>query len=129
MFRKNIRNFMRSWRNVIFHFNLLNIPDGFEVEDSILYIYPETENVEFSISYIRGHDYICFDLIQHIDTPITLYEKNIANVEEYYLNKITFYIFNNSDYTMATWIVDPIEYSLTTNLSIDELKQILDSDF
>lgn len=102
-----------------------NIPEGFEVDDSVLYIYPESGNVEFTVSYVLDHNYICFDLIQHNEVPIASYEKDMSNVETFKSNGITYYIFDNVGDIVSVWNIENIEYSLMTNLSINELKQIL----
>lgn len=102
-----------------------NIPEGFEVDDLLLYVYPDPGNIEFSILYIRDNDYIGFELVQNVNTPISMYEKDTQNVEIYMDDGVTHYIFDNKSNTLAVWTSGNIEYSLATNLSVDELKEII----
>lgn len=56
------------------------------------------------------------------------YEKDVGTVEVYTSGKRSFYIFANfRDTTWATWSEGDIEESIRGNLSVDEIKNIIDS--
>lgn len=101
------------------------IPKDFEAGDPLLYIDPETEALEFSISYTQNHDYIIFQIAQDGEQFDTFYEKDSSNLEIYAYNGITHYIFNNIDNTAAVWNIEDLEYSLFTNFSANEMKELI----
>lgn len=55
------------------------------------------------------------------------YEKNSGSVEEYYSNGIPHYLMGNLEQSSATWRNDSVECSIHGYLSIDQLKQMIDS--
>ena len=111
-------------RNLSLYFPRMT--EGFEVVDSQLYINPATDNVEFSILYVQGADYIGFDLVQSVN-PTTIYEKDATDVEKYQYSGVTHYIFNNITNPVAVWNVDSITYSVTTNMASINMEELIQS--
>lgn len=103
------------------------VPEGFEAQDSLLFIDPDTENITFTVTYMRGFDYIIFSIGQSNEPSVMLYEKDSEHVNPYEYDGTIHYIFNNSDSATVVWNIDNLEYSLLTNLSADELKEIIQS--
>lgn len=103
------------------------IPEGFEVADSLLYIVPTTKNVEFLIAYTRGNDAIKFEVVQFDERPKTVHEKDKDDPEEYKYNNIIHYLFENAGKKAAVWVIDNLEYSLSTNSNTVNLKQLIQS--
>lgn len=101
------------------------IPEGFEVDTKVLYVFPRSNNVSFSISYRCGDDYIGFNLIQDDNRPIATYEKDYYKVGSYILDDIEYYVFNNNKNFVIAWNVGILEYSVTSNLSQEEIKEIV----
>ena len=64
---------------------------------------------------------------QNIETPEKIYEKDDSPVEEYLYNGVMHYLFTNLDNQVAVWIVGDLEYSISTTLSKDELKELVQS--
>lgn len=64
---------------------------------------------------------------QILDGPPLNIEKNENLVEVYITNDIAYYIFSNHDRIRAVWVVDEFECLITGNISIDELKEMIDS--
>lgn len=111
-----------------FQFSVPEFPEGFEPEEPFLYIDPTTGNIDFSIMYMRGKDYISFDIIQNEGLSSTKYEKNSSDVEQYMCAGIIHYIFNNYDGTMiTTWVNNSLEYCISTNSKSIEIKQVIQS--
>lgn len=104
--------------------------------------YPEgttiTKTDEFSLSDQHSIDAI-FDLNGNsfvfsvtiygtiTENPTSLYEKNDSVPEEYYVNHIPHYIFDNVERTVAAWWNGNVECSIVGSLTRDELKQMLTS--
>lgn len=103
------------------------MPEGFEVADSLVYIDPKTNNVEFGIAYTRESDTIKFEVIQFNERPQTVHEKNNGDPEEYEYNGISHYLFGNSSNKVAVWVIDSLEYSLSINSNTVNMKQLIQS--
>ena len=105
-------------------------PEGFEAKppevqstkaSDILscYFFGENEG-HFEIKITRYHD------PSKMKTP--LYEKDDAFVEEYVSGGRVFYIFSNLESVTATWSDgEALTMSISGNISVDELKNMIDS--
>lgn len=114
-------------RGLPFHAPVM--PEGFEVAENLVYIRPDTNNVEFGIAYMRENDMIKFEVIQFDEQPQTVHEKDNGNPEEYYYNNICHYMFENAGHKVkvAVWVIGNIEYSLSTTSDTVSLKQLIES--
>ena len=69
--------------------------------------------------------------IEHFNTAndvgLTTYEKDDGTVEPYTSGSKTFYLFSNINSTMATWSSDHVVITISGNISVDEIKSIIDS--
>jgi len=101
------------------------IPEGFEVDTKVLYISPKTDNVVFSIAYVHGNDHITFELIQSDGESPKMYEKDYHTVDSFNRDSIEYYVFNNNGDTIITWSSGILECSVTSNLSQEEIKEIV----
>ena len=102
------------------------IPNGFQIVESDLYIPAEFDRVDFTMWYVNGNDEIEFNILLQ-ENSNRIYEKDEQEVEIYVPKNVNYYIFSNNGQNMAAWHTDRLEYSLSTTLSISELKAILDS--
>ena len=102
------------------------IPEGFQVEESTLYIQPEFDGLDFSVWYTNRNDNIIFGILYNAEASRT-YEKDQQDVELYKSMGVEYYIFSNNGGNVAAWYTDGLEYSLSTTISVSELKTILDS--
>ena len=103
------------------------IPEGFELVDNFLYVSEQDGGLNYSNCYLRESDMIGLAVNQNIETPEKIYEKDDSPVEEYLYNGVTHYLFTNLDNQVAVWIVGDLEYSISTTLSKDELKELVQS--
>ncbi len=103
------------------------IPDGFQAEGTEFLTAPGVQSVYFSIYYDNGSDFLSFDLSWNTNISNTLFEKDGENVENYSCNGIDYYIFTNNNQIVAAWYMSDCEYSLSTTLSFQDLKQIINS--
>lgn len=103
------------------------VPKEFEAQDSLCYIDPVTDNVEFSVGYLRGTEYIGVDMIQYAARPTTKYEKDSNDVEKYIYNDIVHHIFSNNANTTAVWRIGEIECCITTNSDSVNIKELIQS--
>lgn len=103
------------------------VPKEFEAQDSLCYIDPVIDNVEFSVGYLRGTEYIGVDMIQYDARPATEYEKDSDDVEEYIYNDIVHYIFSNNANMTAVWLMGEVQYCITTNSDSVNIKELIQS--
>lgn len=115
--------------------NIESIPDElmiyispFIIENYIfteaLYI-KDGESFHFNIRFVKNND-INLSLIITKSINKTV-EKDNDYFEEYEKDGVIYSIFKNLDYNRALWIKDGILYDLNINLSLDEVKEIIDN--
>ena len=102
------------------------IPDGFQVEETGLYLQPEFNMLDFYVWYKNGNNDVVFSILCDEESS-GMYEKDQKDVEVYESMGLEYYIFSNNGQNVAAWYADRLEYSLSTTGSISELKTILDS--
>ena len=102
------------------------IPNGFQIVESDLYIPAEFDRVDFTMWYLNGNDEIEFNILLQ-ENSNRIYEKDEQEVEIYVPKNVNYYIFSNNGQNVAAWHTDRLDYSLSTTLSVSELKAILDS--
>lgn len=102
------------------------IPDGFQVEETDLYLQPEFNMLDFYVWYKNGNNDVVFSILCNEESS-GMYEKDQKDVEVYESMGLEYYIFSNNGQNVAAWYADRLEYSLSTTGSISELKTILDS--
>ena len=112
-------------RNLPFYFP--EIPVEFELSNSALYVSTTDGSLVYGNTYLHDSDVIGFDIIQNTGEPLSVYEKDEDLVEEYQYNGITHYLFSNLDNQVAVWSAGDLEYSISTTLSKDMLKELLQS--
>lgn len=109
-------------------FCYMKAPEGFEVCDTSLYVFPHSDMVFFDIMYSKDEHFVSFFLTQTDGTSSMIYEKDDTEVETFVYNGIVHYIFHNvTNYTSAWMDSNDIEYSVSTTGSLDELKGLIRS--
>lgn len=104
-------------------------PDGFQMEEPDFSYGDAWDfiNIGFENSN-QSFFCICITKYHATETPGSkTFEKDKKPVEEYTSNGKTFYIFSNIDIMTATWSNGVIVEEISGNLTIDELKHIIDS--
>ena len=89
-------------------------------------IIPEFNIIDFTVWYMNRNDEIAFGVLLSDNTNST-FEKDNGDVEIFEVDGFDHYIFTNNGKNVAVWHSDNLEYSLSTTLSISELKIILES--
>jgi len=83
------------------------------------------EGFIFLIAY-SGHPdiYLTLNVNNSINTTI---EKDDEHFEEYIVSGITYTLYKNLDYYKALWLNDGLLFDMSVNLSLDEVKKIIDN--
>ena len=100
-------------------------PDGYELADITAEQSP-TKKVYRAI-YKKGENVLRITVQDYADRDPVYVEQSDGLVEKYVVSGITYYIFANHDNVKAVWIVDSYECYISGNVTIDELKQMIDS--
>lgn len=101
------------------------VPHGFDLVDITVEQTPLQK--KYVAKYIFGEQILRIT-VQDYSNKIPLYvEQSEGLIEEYKVLGITYYLFSNHDNVKAVWIVDSCECYISGNVTIEELKQMIDS--
>ena len=83
---------------------------------------------EFYVAqYINGDREIFIRIENHLIDDFLKIETNQAFSEVYSVGNQDYYIFTNNSQNQAIWVCDSYECTISGNLSIDEIKKMIDS--
>ena len=77
--------------------------------------------------YTNGGQELRITVQDYLDEVPVYVEQSDGLVEEYKVSGITYYLLENNKRTQAVWIVDSFECSILGDLTIEELKLMIDS--
>ena len=100
-------------------------PSGYELVDINVEIMPL--QTAYKAIYTNGEQDIRITVQDYLDEIPVYVEQSDGLVEEYEVAGVTYYLFENYDAVKAVWIVDSYECYISGNVTIDELKQMIDS--
>lgn len=107
---------------------LPDVPAGFVKGEPTCFSDDERERFQYAVYYTRGDDTILFTAIKGTGRP-AVYEKNDEGMTVLGIGGTEFYIFQNSGKSVAVWVMDNLDCSLTTNLEIGPLREILTNSY
>lgn len=81
----------------------------------------------FRAIYTKGEQTLRIAIQDHLDKDPIYVEQSEGLVEEYVVSGITYYLFENNKRAQAVWLVNSFECRITGELTIDELKMMIDS--
>lgn len=103
------------------------MPDSYSLILIEVQQFPEMGKIDYTAFYKNESKAISMHIIQREREMSRQFETDESLLEEYEVNGIVHYIFRNNDRLLAAWYVDMLECSLQVELSIDELKTLIDS--
>ena len=101
------------------------IPGGFILESFKRDVTPAQET--YLARYINGDKKFSIRVQNYLDKDFLKVESNQDYSEIYSVGKQDYYIFNNNKQNQAIWIVGSYECTISGNLSIEEIKLMIDS--
>lgn len=104
---------------------LPTVPDGFVMGEPVVFEDDVSGGIEYCVSYNSDNDYITFSAVEQYDDNISKYQKDFEDVNLIDINGQIYYVFMNNDYVSAAWRISMLECYITTNLSVDELNDII----
>ena len=100
-------------------------PEGYELVDIVVDHSPL--QTAYRAKYVNGEQILRITVQEYLDKGPSLVEQSDGLVEEYEASGITYYLFKNNKRTQAVWIIDSFECHILGELTIDELKLMIDS--
>jgi len=90
-------------------------------------VFNSPREVSISVKYENGDTDIRITIRQLIGSTPQEIEKSEDTVLAYDVNGITYYILNNHDELKAIWVVENFECFISGNITVEEMKAIIDS--
>ena len=108
------------------------IPEGFELEKVITNEFVLSGKTELRIHYKNGQTRELITFTYNVYNSIasgtmTAFEKDANALEEYFVGDVTHYIFENLGKYIAVWNQNNIECAISGDVSLTELKVMLNS--
>ena len=108
------------------------IPEGFELEKVITNEFVLSGKTELRIHYKNGQTRELITFTYNVYNSIasgtmTAFEKDVNALEEYFVGDVTHYIFENLGKYIAVWNQNNIECAISGDVSLTELKEMLNS--
>ena len=101
------------------------IPDGYEIVDVIVERSPIKET--YKARYVNAEKEIIITVCDHIKQSPVYVEQSEGLVEEHTALGITYYLFTDINVVKATWINGSCECSIVGDVTINDLKIMIDS--
>lgn len=122
-------NHIGSWIEKIESW-LLITPSDFTMGVPDVLIDQTSGAIMYSVQYQSDEDTISFDAItQSIGNTESLFEKDNTAVNEVMVKNVPVYLFSNNGESIAAWYVDEIEFSISTNLDIESLENLVRNSY
>ena len=108
------------------------IPEGFELEKVITNEFVLSGKTELRIHYKNGQTRELITFTYNVYNSIasgtmTAFEKDANALEEYFVGDVTHYLFENLGKYIAVWNQNNIECAISGDVSLTELKEMLNS--
>ena len=101
------------------------IPVGYVLTDISIEETPFRKT--YNAIYHKGQCSLRISIFEHINTDPEYVEQGEGLIETYESSGITYYLFYNKSNTLAVWINGPFECQILGQLTISELKTMIDS--
>ena len=100
-------------------------PNGYELVDIVVEHSPL--QTAYKAKYINGEKSIIITIQDYLDNKPFYVEQSDGLIEEYEVSGITYYLFSDIDLMKAKWIIGSYECDIIGNITIDELKMMINS--
>lgn len=101
------------------------VPTGYELSDIAVEITPK--NRMYRAIYSYDNNSLTIVVRDYLDKIPVYAEQSDGLVGEYEASGITYYLFENNEQARAVWILDSYECYISGDITIDELKMMIDS--
>ena len=101
------------------------IPDGY-IMTAITVDRSPLQTV-YKAKYTHGEQVLRITVQDYLDEIPVYVEQSDGLIEEYEVSGITYYLFENYEYSRAVWLYESYECDISGEVTIDELKKMIDS--
>lgn len=101
------------------------IPEGYELAEVKVDISPVQER--FLAIYLKNEQMLKVQIKRHLNEDPQQIEQSDTLIEEYESDGVVYYFFDNVELLRAAWSVENFECYISGELTIDEMKHIVDS--
>ena len=101
------------------------IPDGYDLVDINVECKPL--QIAYRAKYTKGEQDLIITVQDYLDGIPVYVEQSEGLVEEYEVAGVTYYLFENHEFSRAVWLYDSYECDISGEVTIDELKKMIDS--
>jgi len=101
------------------------IPDGFSLSNITLNQTPLRNT--YTAIYTNGEKNLKITVRDHLKQGPSYMEQSSGAAEEYQAQGITYYLFANLEGNRAAWLYESYECDISGDVTIEELKQMIDS--
>ena len=101
------------------------VPKGFDL--TVVKVERTPQKNIYMAKYSKGEKMLRITVQDYFDRNPVYVEQSEGLIEEYEVSGVTYYLFSNYDNVKAVWIVDSCECYISGNVTIEELKQMIDS--
>lgn len=104
---------------------LPTVPDGFVMGEPEVFEDYATDSFEYWVTYSNGDKFITFSAVEQPEENVSKYQKDHQDVSIIDIDGQIFYVFMNNDYASSAWKISNIECNINTNLTLEDLTQII----
>lgn len=101
------------------------LPDGYKHKDIVVMESPKTRSIH--TIYENNNVELIISIRQTIGIPAHQVEKNEGLLEIYAVNGVEYFIFSNTENLQAAWNIGEIECIIGGNITLGEMKKMIDS--
>ena len=101
------------------------IPDGYKLVRIIVQRNPVQKT--YRAQYASGESELIITVREYLDGKPHYVEQSAGLVEEYEVAEVTYYLFENYEIVRAVWLYDSYECDISGEVTIDEIKKMIDS--
>ena len=81
----------------------------------------------YTAKYTNGEKVLRITVRDYLDQSPYYVEQNDGLIEEYKVSEVSYYLFSNLEYNRAVWLYESYEYDISGDISIEELKEMINS--
>ena len=100
-------------------------PDGYELAD--INVERKPNQIAYKAKYTNDDQVLIIMIRDYLDKVPVYVEQSEGLVEEYEVAGITYYLFENYEYSRAVWLYESYECDISGEVTIDDLKKMIDS--
>lgn len=104
---------------------LPTVPDGFVMGEPEVFEDAETGCIEYWTCYYNDDKFIAFSAVEQPEENISKYQKDYQDVRIIDIDGQVFYVFMNNGYASTAWKFANLECNITTNLTKENLSDII----